>query len=98
LCNISGNHVYFLDKKAIFQKAENIFQENGFSENREYFSGKQSPFRPKRSYGMGLSVCLSVTPLLQHLENHMSKGKKGNRPERQLAALAKQALRTSVYI
>jgi hypothetical protein len=27
-------------------------------------------------------VCLSVTPLLQHLENHMSKGNKGNRPER----------------
>jgi hypothetical protein len=27
----------------------------------------------------------------------MSKGNKGNRPERQLAALAKQALRTSVY-
>jgi hypothetical protein len=45
-----------------------------------------------------LSVCLYVTPLLQHLENHMSKGKKGSRPERQLAALAKQALRTSVYI
>ncbi len=45
-----------------------------------------------------LSVCLSVMPLLQHLENHMSKGNKGNRPERQLAALAKQALRTSVYI
>jgi hypothetical protein len=55
-------------------------------------------FRPKRSYGMGLSVCLSVTPLLRHLENDMSKGKKGNRPERQLAALVKQALRTSVYI
>jgi hypothetical protein len=28
----------------------------------------------------------------------MSKGKKGNRPKRQLAALAKQALRTSAYI
>jgi iron-sulfur cluster repair protein YtfE (RIC family) len=58
-------------------------------------------FRPKRFYGMGLSVCPSVrlyiTPLLQQLENHMSKGNKGNRPERQLAALAKQALRTSVY-
>jgi hypothetical protein len=37
-------------------------------------------------------VCLSVTPLLQHLENHMSKEYKGDRPERQLAALAKQAL------
>jgi hypothetical protein len=55
-------------------------------------------FRPKRSYGMGLSVWMWVTPLLQHLENHMSKRNKGNRPERQLAALAKQALRTSVYI
>jgi hypothetical protein len=42
--------------------------------------------------------CMHVTPLLQHLENQMSKGNKGNRPERQLAALAKQALRTSVYI
>ncbi len=50
---------------------------------------------------MGLSVCLSVclsvrmwvTPLLQHLENRMSKGNKESRPERQLAALAKQALR-----
>jgi hypothetical protein len=28
----------------------------------------------------------------------MSKGNKRNQPERQLAALAKQALRTSVYI
>jgi hypothetical protein len=50
---------------------------------------------------MGLSVCpsvcLSVTPLLQHLENQKSKGNKGNRPERQLAALAKQALRKSVF-
>jgi hypothetical protein len=26
------------------------------------------------------SVCLSVMPLLQHLENHMFKGNKGNRP------------------
>jgi hypothetical protein len=33
---------------------------------------------------------------MQHLENHMSKGNKGNRPERQLAALAKQALMTFV--
>jgi hypothetical protein len=39
-----------------------------------------------------------VTPLLQHLENRMSKENKESRPERQLAALAKQALRTSVYI
>jgi hypothetical protein len=47
---------------------------------------------------MQLFVCLSVTPLLRHLENHMPKGNKGNHSERQLAALAKQALRTSVYI
>jgi hypothetical protein len=42
---------------------------------------------------MGL-VCLSVrgyvTPLLQHLENHMSKGNKGNRPERKLEAQEKR--------
>jgi hypothetical protein len=31
------------------------------------------------------------------LEINLSKESKGNRPERQLAALAKQALRTSVY-
>jgi hypothetical protein len=47
-------------------------------------------FRPKKYYGMGLSVCLSVCgyvlPLLQHLENHMSKGNKGNRLERKLEA------------
>jgi hypothetical protein len=42
-------------------------------------------------------VCLYVMPLLQHLQNHVSKGNKGNRPERQLAALAKQAIMTSVY-
>jgi hypothetical protein len=47
---------------------------------------------------MGLYVCLYVTPLLQHLENHMSKGNKGNQPERKLEAQVKQALRTSVYI
>ncbi len=50
---------------------------------------------------MGLSVCpsvcLYVTPILQHLENHMSKGNKRNRPERQLTALAKQAPGTSAY-
>jgi hypothetical protein len=39
---------------------------------------------------------MHATLLLQHLQNHMSKGNKGNRPERQLAALVKQALRTSV--
>jgi hypothetical protein len=54
-------------------------------------------------YGMGLSVLyvwMYGTPLLQHLQNHMSKENKGNQPERQLAALAKQALRTrtSAYI
>ncbi len=52
---------------------------------------------------MGLSVCLSVcpsvTPLLQHLENNMSKGNKGNQKERELAALAKRAaLDTILYI
>jgi hypothetical protein len=39
-----------------------------------------------------------VCPLLQHLLNHMSKGNKGNRPERQLAVLGKKALRTSAYV
>jgi hypothetical protein len=42
-----------------------------------------------------LSVCMDgwmyVTLLLQHLENHMSKGNKGNRPERKLEAQEKQA-------
>jgi hypothetical protein len=56
-----------------------------------------SHFRPKRSYGMGLSVCLSVTPLLQRVQSHMSKGNKGNKPEHELEAEAKQALRTSLY-
>jgi hypothetical protein len=48
-----------------------------------------------------LSVCLSVTPLLQHLENHMSTGNKGNRPEpeRKLEAQEKRAaLDISFYI
>jgi hypothetical protein len=44
---------------------------------------------------MGLSACLSVRgcvmPLMQHLENHMSKGNIGNRPERKLEAQEKQA-------
>jgi hypothetical protein len=31
------------------------------------------------------------------LENHMCKGNRGNRPERQLAALAKQALSQPEY-
>ncbi len=44
------------------------------------------------------SVRLSVTPLLQYLENHMSKGNKGNRPEQQLAALLKQAVRGHQFI
>ncbi len=43
-------------------------------------------------------VCLSVTPLLQRVQNRMSKANKGNQPERELEALAKQALRTSIYI
>jgi hypothetical protein len=34
-----------------------------------------------------LSVCLYVTPLLQHYENHMSSGNKGNQPERKLATI-----------
>jgi hypothetical protein len=45
-----------------------------------------------------LSVRLSVTPLLQDVQNHMSKGNKGRQPERDLEAEAKQALRTSLYI
>jgi hypothetical protein len=44
---------------------------------------------------MVLSVCLSVRPyvtlLLQHLDNHMSKGNKGNRPEPKLEAQEKRA-------
>jgi hypothetical protein len=44
-----------------------------------------------------LSVWMYVTPL-QRVQNRTSKGNKGNRPERQLAALAKQALRTPGYI
>jgi hypothetical protein len=32
-----------------------------------------------------------VTPLLQHLLNHMSKGNKGNQPDRKLEAQVKQA-------
>ncbi len=50
-------------------------------------------------------VCLSVCPsvrhasTVQHLENYMSKGNKGNQPERELAALAKRAaLDTILYI
>jgi hypothetical protein len=42
-----------------------------------------------------LSVCLSVTPLLQRVQNHMSKGNRRNQPERQNAS---QALMTSLYI
>jgi hypothetical protein len=45
----------------------------------------------KGLYGMGLSVRLSVMPLLQHLENHTFKGNKGNRPERKLEAQEKRA-------
>jgi hypothetical protein len=29
-----------------------------------------------------MSVCLSVTPLLQRVESHMSKGNKESQPER----------------
>jgi hypothetical protein len=40
-----------------------------------------------------------ITPILQHLENHMSKGNKGNRPEHKLAAEGKRAaLDISLYI
>jgi hypothetical protein len=46
---------------------------------------------------MGLSVCMSRL-YCSAWKTIISKGNKGNRPERQLAALAKQALRTSVYI
>jgi hypothetical protein len=47
---------------------------------------------------MGQSVRLSVTPLLQHKQNYMSKGNKGSQPERELEAEAKRALRISGYI
>ncbi len=40
---------------------------------------------------MGLSVCLYITPLLQPVQNRMSKGNKGNQPERGLEAEAKHA-------
>jgi hypothetical protein len=39
-------------------------------------------FRPKRSYGIGLSV----TPLLQRVQNHMCKGNKWKQPELKLEA------------
>ncbi len=53
--------------------------------------------------GLMRFACLSirgyVTPLLQHLENYMSKGKNGNRPERKLEAQEKRAdLDFSFYI
>ncbi len=40
---------------------------------------------------------MCVTPLLQRVQNHMSKGNKGNQVERELEAIAKQTLRTSLY-
>ncbi len=50
-------------------------------------------------FSVCLSVRLSVTHLLQHLQNYMCKGNKGNQPERELAALAKRAaLDTILYI
>ncbi len=59
-------------------------------------------FRPKRSYGMGLSVCPCVfhtsTAVLGKRCRYMSKGNKRSQPERELEQKAKQALRTSVYI
>jgi hypothetical protein len=46
-----------------------------------------------------LSVWMYVMPLLQRVENHMSKGNKGNQPERKLAAEGKRAaLDISLYI
>jgi hypothetical protein len=41
---------------------------------------------------------MSVTPLLQHYQNYMSKGRKGNQQERKFTAVAKRVLRTSAYI
>ncbi len=34
-------------------------------------------------------VCLSVTPLLQRVQNRMCEGNKGNQPERELETEAK---------
>jgi hypothetical protein len=48
-----------------------------------------------------VSVCLDVTPLLQHLRKlvSMSNGKEGNRPERKLEAQeARAALDISYFI
>jgi hypothetical protein len=48
---------------------------------------------------MGLSGLMDVRHLYcSTWKTIVSKENKGNRPERQLAALAKQALRTTVYI
>ncbi len=58
-----------------------------------------SSCRPKRSYGstgwVCLSVCTSVTALLQRVQNHMSKGNKESQSE---CRNASQALMTSLYI
>jgi hypothetical protein len=48
-----------------------------------------------------LFVWMYVTALLQHLENHLSKGNKGNRPERNLEVEAQEkraALDISFYL
>jgi hypothetical protein len=50
------------------------------------------------SYGMAMSVRASVTPLLQLVQNCMSKGNKLNQAERELEAEAKQGVMTSLYI
>ncbi len=75
---------------------ENIEKKNRM--NSELLTLKRSLQGLCNRLSVCLSVWMSVTPLLQHLRKHMSKRNKGNRPERQLAALAKQDPRTSVYI
>ncbi len=47
---------------------------------------------------MAMSVRASVTPLLQLVQNCMSKGNKLNQAERELEAEAKQGVMTSLYI
>jgi hypothetical protein len=46
---------------------------------------------------LGLDVRMSVTPLLQRVQNYMSKRNKGSQLERELEAEAKQGLKASVY-
>jgi hypothetical protein len=49
------------------------------------------PFQTEKVLCDG-SVCLYVTPLLDHQQNYMSKGNRRNQPEREFAALAKRAI------